>query len=455
MDQLLLPEVIQTSLVSMQYHQSSLTTYTSDFSGQLLLGDLMGPSYEQLLHPVQNVASVQVQNEITLQDFMSDIWPSAFEQTQGHQHDQVLLEQQGQVLLEQYNQVLSENHNQNVLERHKTGSKVMTTDLQIQQIPTSEKWIQWQAFAVHRMLSGLSHEPLPPHKFSAGWLWSFKKRNQLKQVALNKKAAVNDVSLEILTLRSLLDEYTMDDIYFCDVTSIFALPDGTAKHEPVMLDRLFQTSPGLRRKSFANWLVAFNDKLERNVLLLVSIAIWEQIKDKLQGLMLTRVRVEAVPAQLNAWLPMRTGVAREFKAYINAINFEWTLGVNSIEGSVYKAAMQEIQASVIQQCFGRFKEAVQGQEPTEMSKTLTPAQLRLKRVLTNAHGKKPDGTADNSNKGVFEYYLNQDGDIGPNAFLCTEIQMMLSNSDTQGFLDASGYSTRPVREWWNFIVTNS
>ncbi|KAG0081117.1 hypothetical protein BGZ90_010156 [Linnemannia elongata] len=360
-------------------------------------------------------------------------------------------------------------------------------DLQGQQVPTPEKCLQWQAYAVHRMLSGLSHEPLPPHKFSSDWLSQFKERNYLEEGKPSNKIVVKDASLKLAKLQRLLRDYAMDDIYFCDVTSIFALPacvsshrgracqllsrrqrtisscergpgvslllfcnaSGTVKREPVMLDRLFQTSPGLRRMTFAGWLVAFNKQLVNNVLLLVSVAVWEQIKDRLRGLALTKVRIEAVPAQLNAWLPMRTGIAREFKAYVNAMNFEWTLNASSPGGNIYQVAMQQVQASVIQQCFRRFKNAVQGLEPSEQSEELSPAQRRLKDVLTVAHGEE-----DKSNKGVFEYYLNQGSDIGPSAFLCAEIQMMLSSSDVEGFLDASGHGTRPVGDWWKFVVVN-
>ncbi|KAG0376191.1 hypothetical protein BGX24_008147 [Mortierella sp. AD032] len=179
------------------------------------------------------------------------------------------------------------------------------------------------------------------------------------------------------------------------------------------------------------------------------------IKDKLHGLMLTRVRIESVPEQVNAWLPMRAGIAREFKAYINAFNFEWTLNKRSRSGNIYQEAMQEVRASVIQQCFHRFKEAVQGLGPGEVSDELSPAQCKLKDVLIFAHGKKDkDGVIkeDKDNKNVIEYYLNQGSDIGPCAFLCAEIQMMLSTSDVEGFLDASGYGTRPVHDWWNFAV---
>ncbi|KAF9110287.1 hypothetical protein BGX27_006566 [Mortierella sp. AM989] len=204
--------------------------------------------------------------------------------------------------------------------------------------------------------------------------------------------------------------------------------------------------------SFAAWLVAFNKELNHNVLLLVSATVWEQIKDKLRGLMLTKVRIEAVPGQLNAWLPTRSGIAREFKAYVNAINFEWTLYLHdSLGGNIYQEAMQEVQDFIIQQCFERFKEAVEGSVPVEVTQGLSPAQARLKKVLIKAHGIK-DGKEDKNNQGVYDYYMNQGSDIGPSAFLCAEIETMLLSSGAEGFFDAAGYGTRPVRDWWNFVV---
>ncbi|KAF9157400.1 hypothetical protein BGX21_004139 [Mortierella sp. AD011] len=303
--------------------------------------------------------------------------------------------------------------------------------------------------------------------------------------------SLKDTSPELSRLRELLPKYTKDHIYFCDVTSIFALPacvprhrgracqllskerqtestckrgpgisfvlfcnaSGTVKREPVLLDRSFQTSTGQRRISFATWLDAFDKELDRDVLLLVSTAVLEQIKDKLPGLALTRVHIEAVPRQLNAWLPMRAGIAREFKAYVNAINFEWTLWLHdSLDGNIYQEAMQEVRSFIIQECFERFKEAVEGSIPVEVKGGLSPAQVRLKEVLMKAHGaEEKEGKG---NKNVYDYYLNQGSDIGPSAFLCTELETKLSSPGVEGFFDAAGYGTRPVRDWWNFIVIN-
>ncbi|KAG0268422.1 hypothetical protein DFQ27_006774 [Actinomortierella ambigua] len=218
-----------------------------------------------------------------------------------------------------------------------------------------------------------------------------------------------------------------------------------------MLDRLRGENPGQRRVHFSEWLAAFNNKLAKNALLLVSEAVWGQIKDILPVHRLTKMRVEPVPAELNAWLPMRAGIVQEFKCYVNALNFEWTGTMDGQIGDVYKTAMQEVQGSIVQQCFRQFKEAAQGLNPGGMPGELTPGQHRLMAALKARHGENSEKVYHN----VFDYYLNQGSDIGPSAFISNEVHAMHSGYDVAGWFDASGLATRPVRDWWNFVVTNS
>ncbi|KAF8971621.1 hypothetical protein BGZ46_010281 [Entomortierella lignicola] len=151
---------------------------------------------------------------------------------------------------------------------------------------------------------------------------------------------------------------------------------------------------------------------------------------------------------------MRAGIRRKFKAYVNAINFEWTFSLrDSLNGNIYQGAMQEVQCFIIQQCFEQFKEKVEGLIPVEVQRELTPAQARLKKVLMQAHGAEEEKEG-KSNKGVYDYYLQQGGDIGPSAFLCAEIETMLLTSGAGGFLNAVGFVTQPVCNWWNFVVIN-
>ncbi|KAG9321553.1 hypothetical protein KVV02_008198 [Mortierella alpina] len=388
-----------------------------------------------------------------------------------------------------------------------------------QYIPVPDAKVRWQAFAVHRMLSGLTNEPLPPCAFSNSWMEKFKVRMALKMEKMDPLIFVNNDSDEVKELRQLLPRYELEDIYTCDVTSIFALPGCVLKHpkkactllsisknkkkkgsdcvmgpgvsllllcngtgsrrqEPVMLDRLQQYAPGnfgsqvnsaedVRRVTFRDWLTTFDQKVQRESLLLISEDTWEQIRGKLSGL--RHIKVAVVPKHLNAWLPMRTGIAREFKSHINAINFERTLDPERFsEGDIYSMAMHDIDSSVIRECFKRFSAAAHWSKknkprdtksPDRLTKRgrakkadsaviLTGAQERLKSVFLSAH--KDAKTKEH----VLLYYLNQDSDIGPSAFLCTMIERMHRRPDVEPYLNPSGLGTRK-ESWWSHVVITS
>ncbi|KAF9564460.1 hypothetical protein EC968_004483 [Mortierella alpina] len=406
-------------------------------------------------------------------------------------------------------------------------------ELRGQHIPVPDEKVRWQAFAVHRMLSGLTNEPLPPCSFSGGWMKNFKVRMGLKMKKVDPLLFANN-SAEVKELQTSLGQYQPEDIYTCDVTSIFALPGcvlrhpkkactllsisknkkkkgsdcvmgpgvsllllcngtGSKRQEPVMLDRLQQYAPGnfgsqvntakdVRRIAFRDWLAAFDQEVQRESLLLISEDTCEQIRRDLSGL--RRIKVAVVPKHLNAWLPMRTGIAREFKSHINAINFERTLNPGRFsEGDTYSMAMHDIESSVIIECFEWFSAAVNwsrkgkprdaklpskpkkrgkpryGISPSESTKerktndaksavALTGGQERLKSVFLSAH--KNAETKEN----VLLYYLNQDCDIGPSAFLCNMIERMHLRSDVEPYLNPSGLGIRK-ESWWSHVVITS
>ncbi|KAF9279838.1 hypothetical protein BGZ68_007654, partial [Mortierella alpina] len=390
-------------------------------------------------------------------------------------------------------------------------------ELRDQYIPVPDEKVRWQAFAVHRMLSGLTNEPLPPCAFSGTWMDNFKVRMALKMEKEDRLFFVKNDSAEAEELRQLLLRYELEDIYACDVTSIFALPGcvlnhpkkactllsisktkkakasdcvmgpgvsilllcngtGSKRQEPVMLDRLQQYAPGnfgspvngstdVRRVAFRDWLSVLDEKVQRESLLLISEDTWEQVRGKLLGL--RRVKVAVVPKHLNAWLPMRTGIAREFKSHINAINFERTLDPGKFsEGNTYSMAMHDIDSSVIRASFRRFLAVAHWSKKgkprdtklpltkrvksknSSYSVSLTGAQERLKTVFLKAH--KNAQTKEH----VLLYYLNQDSDIGPSAFLCTMIERMHLRSDVEPYLNPSGLGVRKDN-WWSHVVITS
>ncbi|KAF9979436.1 hypothetical protein BGZ75_009708, partial [Mortierella antarctica] len=350
-------------------------------------------------------------------------------------------------------------------------------ELRDQYIPVPDAKVRWQAFAVHRMLSGLTNEPLPPCAFSNSWMEKFKVRMALKMEKMDPLIFVNNDSDEVKELRQLLPRYEREDIYTCDVTSIFALPGCVLKH-PKKAYRLQQYAPGnfgsqvngaedVRRVTFRDWLTTFDQKVQRESLLLISEDTWEQIRGKLSGL--RHIKVAVVPKHLNAWLPMRTGIAREFKSHINAINFERTLDPERFsEGDIYSMAMHDIDSSVIRECFKRFSAAAHWSKKNKPRDTkssdrstkraraksadsaviLTGAQERLKSVFLSAH--KDAKTKEH----VLLYYLNQDSDIGPSAFLCTMIEKMHRRPDVEPYLNPSGLGTRK-ESWWSHVVITS
>ncbi|CAO3571035.1 unnamed protein product [Mortierella alpina] len=350
-------------------------------------------------------------------------------------------------------------------------------ELRDQYIPVPDEKVRWQAFAVHRMLSGLTNEPLPPCAFSNGWMDKFKVRMALKMEKADPLLFVKNDSDEIKELRHLLHRHALEDIYTCDVTSIFASPGCVLKH-PKQAYRLQQYAPGnfgtqvngakdVQRVAFQDWLTTFARLVQRESLLLISEDTWEQVRGKLPGL--RRVKVAVVPKHLNAWLPMRAGIAREFKSHINAINFERTLDPEKFsEGNVYNTAMHDIDSSVITDCFKRFSAAAHWSKkgrPRDIKSpdrpmrrgrskdydsavVLTGAQERLKSIFLSAH-------KDAKTKGhVLLYYLNQDSDIGPSAFLCTMIERMHLRSDVEPYLNPSGLGIRK-ESWWSHVVITS
>ena len=244
------------------------------------------------------------------------------------------------------------------------------------------------------------------------------------------------------------------------------------------LDRLQQYAPGnigsqvnvtedVRRVAFRDWLTTFDEQVQREALLLISEETWEQIRGKLSGL--RRVKVAVVPKHLNAWLPMRTGIAREFKSHINAINFERTLDPEKFsEGDIYSMAMHDIDGSVIRDCFRRFSAAAHWSKKgkprdiksldrvmkrgkpkdADSAVILTSAQERLKSVFLSAHENAK------TKEHVLLYYLNQDSDIGPSAFLCSMIERMHLRPDVEPYLNPSGLGIRK-ESWWSHVVITS
>ncbi|KAF9953285.1 hypothetical protein BGZ72_005529 [Mortierella alpina] len=380
--------------------------------------------------------------------------------------------------------------------------------LRSQFIPVPPEWLRWQAFPIHRMISGCgSGGPLPHHIFSRSWLDRLRNRipqawtlADLRQLLQDEQNVVLQKALE--RLRLMLNEFENrdDDVYFLDETSKFATPpcreghrgfacqllsdlkpgdipecrrgagisialmcnvSGTHRPAPVML---ITTPDGWLPMSFESWLLAFNNKMgqeNRNILLFVAANVWRSIQGKVQFLSLSRIQVVPIPAQLNAWLPTRTGVVREFKLHVEAINFQETFnsGPLSHDGDVYRTAWQQVDVRILQNCFKEFEDAVEeDRKRRDRDETVyakdgsTPAWARLYGIYQKAQeGNRLSAKTVKHVEGVLGYYRNKDIDIGPSAYLCESLQLSPSDQYVQSFLEAAGLCTRLVNHWWDYV----
>ncbi|KAF9914085.1 Tigger transposable element-derived protein 6 [Lobosporangium transversale] len=374
------------------------------------------------------------------------------------------------------------------------------THIRSQHIPIQRKNIVAQAIAIHRMLSGLFQAPLANIKFSDGWYQEFSKRRSItsyEAVNANRNYALEEE--ETARFRQILEQYRMDDIYACDATSMFSVPvctstvhpntackllsaedrdqertscvfgqavsivlfcnaTGTGRLDPVMLDRLYQYVPGhygvrvlrdqdVNRMPFTEWLLAFDSVLERNALLLLSQEVYDQVKSALPAF--RYLKVIPAPAHLNALLPMRAGISKHFKAYINIIQFERTLRRRDTYGDTYSIAWGMVGNAAIKQSFSVLLREVGYLEPQsplvihELDE-LQATKDKLDNILSHAHK--------NMHKSIRQYYFNQDNDIGPSAFLYEEIMKMHKSSDASRYLLGIENNTRPWEEWWKHVV---
>ncbi|KAF9159967.1 hypothetical protein DFQ26_006010 [Actinomortierella ambigua] len=309
----------------------------------------------------------------------------------------------------------------------------------------------------------LGFEPLPHVIFPHNWVESLSRRHQIPQAlrrrdVLSLLQAKQDVVLQgaLQRLRTTLKEYARDDdVYLLDETSKFATPPCRELH-PGEHYRLVSTLDGWQSLSFGDWLYAFSNKLDqdnRDVLLLVPSNVWQRIQGNLPPL--PRVRIEPVPAQLNAWLPTRTGIVREFKLHVEAINFQETFtgGPFSHDGDVYRTAWQQVDVKLVQACFEQFKNAIKKSSslPEFVAQDgSTPAWNRLYGVYKEAQGR--DLLSDKTVKfveSVLGSYKNLDIDIGPSAYLCEELKTSPSDPHLQSYFEVVGLCTRPVGQWWD------
>ncbi|KAF9171054.1 hypothetical protein BGX20_008172 [Mortierella sp. AD010] len=170
-------------------------------------------------------------------------------------------------------------------------------------VPMTCKKICTQGADIHRVLSCLLPEPLPPCMFSSGWLKGFKKRT-VRQSSSNFETGGYD-----------------DD---------------------VVLDARLND---LASSTFENWLFEFDSGVGRNVVLFVDQSIWDTLNMGWDILRppLRYVRIVPVPKWLSASLPLSVNIVKEFKAYFHALLLE---NSNARESYMLKRSKDDSHANI-------------------------------------------------------------------------------------------------------------
>ncbi|KAG0224854.1 hypothetical protein BGX31_007826 [Mortierella sp. GBA43] len=231
-------------------------------------------------------------------------------------------------------------------------------DLRSRLIPVNRKKITAQAFDVHRMLSGLLAEPLPPCLFTSGWLNGFKRRRRIDFDATCKDSTIT--MGDKLTNESL-SRYSKGDIYSCEMTSMYLNlaplapqdgssqkirnriysssasivlcfnADGTHRRDPLVVIRQYVPDAklngyhrtvlnvdggDLNKPTLLDWLRDFDRSLSRQILLIVDEAIWELlIGDKRSFQTVLKMIKVIKPATGASELPVSAGIAKMFKSF--------------------------------------------------------------------------------------------------------------------------------------------
>jgi len=131
---------------------------------------------------------------------------------------------QKETLLEQPTTDLPQNAYRIIEYRFKILEEILVfwfKDLVSRQIPVKRRMIMAQAQDVHRMLSGLLVEPLPPCLFTSGWLKRFKDRRNIDLKTSYGGAAAADGDVKCELTKKAFSKYEPDRIYACEITNIY------------------------------------------------------------------------------------------------------------------------------------------------------------------------------------------------------------------------------------------
>ncbi|KAF9102254.1 hypothetical protein BGX27_011112 [Mortierella sp. AM989] len=232
--------------------------------------------------------------------------------------------------------------------------------LECRGITVSDKKIRVQALEISRMLSGLLKTDLPPCQFTKSWLKGYKKRHPSKSGIVAKIQGPEE-SGEIESMLNKLGGFSKNDIYMCDITSMYLdmIPVALYKNndhqkplrrtgtssistllccnasgndmvEPVVFVR--QKSDAIEIRSYDrvvldsdsnnitsgtmwSWLKRFDKAVDRKVALLMDQDMWElfKLEECLGKTLLRSVELICVPRHAASYLPMKARITRDFK----------------------------------------------------------------------------------------------------------------------------------------------
>ncbi|KAF8949710.1 Tigger transposable element-derived protein 6 [Entomortierella lignicola] len=321
-------------------------------------------------------------------------------------------------------------------------------------IEVSRQKLRTQAIEIHRMLSIKRGKPLSPFMFSTSWYNGFLTRLENdKSWKETHPPSMNNPIWKTMVTQSGLDQALLDDVYTCDLTSMFLsiMPAGQGKGKGKDRDEGAQEWNAAQYIDHDNASVLLccngsgNDKLSPQVFFrgasiekdrinalkeyLLVLEERGQQRGRFIYLMVNRsmwpylyiieprpkLKVIVVPDALRKSLPMNTSLLKEFKAYFHSLLINSYPNKSSMEPLyAIKTAWDQVPTPVIKHSFEKFQMRVgipRNLETNQHSsvESSKPGETELQRILNE---EKFSDTAR-----LFEYYRFQDGDNGPLDYL--------------------------------------
>ncbi|KAF9432628.1 hypothetical protein BGZ76_010529 [Entomortierella beljakovae] len=282
-------------------------------------------------------------------------------------------------------------------------------DLEAKGILVSNKKMTTQAFDIHRMLTGLLSNPLPPCLFTSGWLKGFKKRRLLGH-SFDSEEKQSSITQQPPPSTNLFDQ---KDIYVCDTTirnndKLFEA-DG---YSGIMVD---PSSEEATKPSMENWLDNFNSSLENNILLSLDKALWDLLElDQNQS---KWNHITFIQLKDSSTGPSGNGIMKEFKAAYHTLLIddmmekEPSTGIENYLNLLSRAWMY-VHKSTIKSCLGK------------LIKSETPVGEEQQQSQVENLGQKLKDFRPVVPHTVVQYYLVQDKDTGPSGLLREKISQL-------------------------------